>query len=505
MSLIKTAVHWRHGTFVLFCILALLGVLALFNLPLELQPGGDRPEISITTSYSGASPTEVEEIITRPIEEMMEQVQGVQEIRSSSASGRSTINMEFNWDTDINQRLLEILNKLQQVEALPPEAGESNVELVSGSSSPMMWVILMPKPGFTADDNHYRDLVDDIIEPRLRQVEGVGQFLVSGGRGREVEVVVDPKALADRNLTIADVVESLRNNNRDIRGGPLVVGRREYRVRTVSRARDVKDLEELVLRRDQAGTVYLRDVAEARMGRQIQDRAFIRENEPAVSIGVIRQSNANVPTISKGIREALVELEERFDQAGEGITFDIPYDENDYLKQSIAFVEGNLVAGAILAALVLLLFLGSLRTVAVIAITIPTALVIVFIVFLLLGRSLNVISLASLAFAVGMVVDCSIVVLENIFLHLQQGKSPVRAAIDGAEEVWGAMLASTLTNVAVFAPILLVKGEVGELFLDIGLGLSITALLSLFAAVTLVPMLAGLFLNQNEAQQMLAG
>ncbi|BAY83019.1 acriflavin resistance protein [Calothrix parasitica NIES-267] len=505
MNFIKTAVRWRHGTFVLFCILALFGVLSLLSLPLELRPGGDRPEITISTRYSGASPNEVEELITRPIEERLEEVQGIQEVTSRSASGVSTINLEFNWDSDIDRRLVDVLNKLQQVEELPREAGESNVEIVSGSSSPMMWTILVAKEGFTPNDEHYRDLVDDVIVPRFRQVQGVGQFSISGGREREVEVVVNPKALADRNLTIGDVVNALRSNNRDIRGGPLVLGRREYRVRTVSRSTDVKQLEDFVLRRDESGTVYLRDVATAQMGRKIQDRALIRDNEPAVAVGIVRQPNANVPEISKGIRQALVDLEERFDREGEGITFDIPYDENDYINQSISFVQGNLMMGAVLAAFILLLFLGSLRTVAVIAITIPTTLITVFIVFAALGRSLNVISLASLAFAVGMVVDNAIVVLENVFTHMQMGKPPVKAAIEGTEEVGGAMLASTLTTVAVFAPIVLVKGEAGQLFFDIGIGLSASVLFSLFAALTLVPMLSGLFLNQAEAQRILQG
>ncbi|MEO0373661.1 MAG: efflux RND transporter permease subunit, partial [Cyanobacteria bacterium P01_A01_bin.17] len=505
MSLIKTAVRWRHGTGVLFCLLALFGILALFQLPLELQPGGDRPEISITTPYLGASPAEVEDLVTRPIEERLEEVQGIQDITSSSGSGVSTINVEFDWDSDIDRSLVDVLNKLQQVEALPTEADESDVEVVSGSSDPMMWIILIPKQGFTADDHHYRDLVDDVVVPRFRQVQGVGQFLVSGGREREVEVVVDPKALADRNLTIGDVANSLRNNNQDIRGGPLVLGRREYRVRTISRIEDVKQLEDFVLRRDGSGTVYLGDVAKARMGRAIQDRALIRNNEPAVATGIIRQVGGNVPEISAGIREALVELEARFDREGEGITFDIPYDENDYINESISFVEGNLIIGAILAALVLLLFLGSLRTVGVIAIAIPTTLITVFIVFYALGRTLNVISLAGLAFAVGMVVDNAIVVLENVFTHMQRGKTPMKAAIDGTQEVGGAMLASTLTTVAVFAPIVLVTGEAGQLFFDIGLALSASVMFSLFAALTLVPMLAGLFLKRTEAEQMLAG
>ena len=505
MSLIKTAVRWRHGTGVLFCLLALFGILALFNLPLELQPGGDRPEISITTPYLGASPTEVENLVTRPIEERLEEVPGIEEVTSTSRAGISNINIEFAWDSDIDRSLVDVLNKLQQVEALPLEAGESDVEVVSGSSRPMMWVILMPKEGFTADDYHYRDLVDDVVVPRFRQVQGVGQFIVSGGRAREVEVVVDPKALADRNLTIGDVVNTLRNNNRDIRGGPLVLGRREYRVRTLSRINDVKQLEGFVLRRDQSGTVYLGDVAEARMGRAIRDRALIRNNEPAVAVGIIRQVGGNVPEISAGIREALVDLEARFDREGEGITFDIPYDENDYINESISFVQSNLIIGAFLAALILLLFLGSLRTVGVIAIAIPTTLITVFIVFYLLDRTLNVISLAGLAFAVGMVVDNAIVVLENVFTHMQQGKTPMKAAIAGTQEVGGAMLASTLTTVAVFAPIVLVTGEAGQLFFDIGLALSASVMFSLFAALTLVPMLAGLFLKRTEAERMLAG
>lgn len=502
MSLIKTAVKWRHGTGVLFCLLALFGTLALWQLPLELQPGGDQPELSITTTYSGASPAEVEDLITRPIEERLEEVPGVLEITSTSGAGLSTINVEFEEGGDINRNLVDVLNKLQQVEALPPEAGESNVEVVSSNSSPMMWIVLTPKEGFSSDENHYRDLVDDIIVPRFRQVQGIGQMIISGGTAREVEVVVDPKALADRNLTIGDVVTTLRNNNRDIRGGPLVLGRREYRVRTVSRIEEVGQLEEFVLRRDEQGTVYLGDVAEARMGRAIPDRALLRNNEPAVGIGIVRQVGGNTPDISEGIHQALKELEQRFDRQNEGITFDITYDENDYINDSISFVQSNLFIGALLASFILVLFLGSLRTVAVIIISIPTTLITVFIVFHALGRSLNVISLAGLAFAVGMVVDNAIVVLENVFSHMQKGKAPMRAAIDGTQEVAGAMLASTLTTVAVFIPIVLVTGEAGQLFFDIGIALSASVLISLFSALTLVPMLAGLFLHQREAEQM---
>ncbi|MUG95634.1 MMPL family transporter [Scytonema sp. UIC 10036] len=503
MNFIETAVRWRHGTFVLFCLLALFGVLSLLNLPLELQPGGDRPEITITTSYPGAAPSEVEDLITRPIEERMEEVLGVQEITSSSRAGISSITLEFTWNSDVNGRLVDVINKLQQVQDLPEEANESDVELVGGNNSPMMWVALTPKPGFKSDPDHYRDLVEDTIVPRLRRVEGVGQFIIPGGREREVEVRVDPKALADRNLTIGDVVRVLRENNRDIRGGPLVLGRREYRVRTVSRSQRLEQIEGFILRRDNSGTVYLRDVAQVQMGRKPLDSALVFNNNSTVAMGIIRRVGANVPEVSKGIRATLAELEQQFDRAGEEIRFVYNYDENEYINQSVALVQGNLVSGALLATIVLVLFLGSMRTVAVIALTIPTTLVTVFIVMAMLGRSLNIISLAGLAFAVGMVVDNAIVVIENVFTHMQRGKTPMKAAIEGTQEVWGAMLGSTLTNVVVFFPLVLVQGEAGQLFADMAIALSCSSLFSLFAALTLVPMLSGLFLKQSEAMQML--
>lgn len=503
MSLIKTAVRWRHGTFVLFILLALLGILALLNLPLELQPGGDRPEITIRTPYLGAAPIEVEDLVTRAIEEQMEQVQGVQEVSSISLNGLSVITLEFEEGNNLNDRLVDVINRLQQADSLPEEADESNVELVGGNSSPMMWIAMLPKEGSESDADRYRDLVDEVIVPRLRQVNGVGQFLTSGGRQREVEMLVNPQALTDRNLTIGDVVRVLQENNRDIRGGPLELGRREYRVRTLSRSQELEQMEAFILRRDASGTVYLRDVATVQMGRRSRDSALVFNDTETVALGVVRQVGANVPNVATGVRAALTELEAQFDQEGEGIQFIYNYDESEYINQSISFVQSNLVTGALLATAVLLLFLGSMRTVAVIALTIPITLIMVFIVISLLGRTLNIISLAGLSFAVGMVVDNAIVVLENIFTHMQRGKPPLQAAIDGTQEVWAAMLGSTLTNVVVFVPLIMVTGEVGQLFVDMAIALSFSSLFSLFAAITLVPMLSGLFLKQSEALQMM--
>jgi hydrophobic/amphiphilic exporter-1 (mainly G- bacteria), HAE1 family len=505
MKLIETAVRWRHGTFVAFCLLALFGIFSLLNLPLELQPGGDRAEITISTPYPGAGPNEVEDLITRPIEEQMEAVQEIREISSSSRAGRSSITLEFNDGVDMDDRLLDVVNRLQQVRSLPLEAQESSVEQVGGSSSPMMWIPMVPKSGSVSNPDRYRDLAEDVILPRLRQVQGVGQFLVVGGQEREVEVKVNPQALADRNLSIGDVVRTLRENNRDIRGGPLVLGRREYRVRTVSRSQDLTDLQGFILRRDASGTVFLRDVATVQLGRKVQSSALLFNDQPTVAIGVIRQGGANVPTVSQGVRQAIQELEQQFDRQGEGIGFVYNYDENEYVSQSVLLVQENLIGGAVLAVLVLLLFLGSMRTVAVVGLTIPITMVTVFIALSLLDRTLNIISLAALGFASGMVVDNAIVVVENVFTHMQNGKTPLQAAIDGTKEMAGGLVGATLTNIAVFAPLALVKGEIARLFGDMAIAITAAALFSLLAAVTLVPMLSGLFLNREEAMQVLDG
>ncbi len=500
MSMIERIVRWRHGTFVVFALIALFGTLALFNLPLELQPGGDRPEISISTSYLGAGPNEVEDLITRPIEEVMESVEGVQEITSTSAPGRSSINLEFEWGTDPDERLLDVINKLQRVRNLPAEAGDPNVSVASTSSSPMIWLVMVPKEGRIADANDYRDLVNDILEPALRRVQGVSSFIIAGGQEREVEVRVDPQALADREVTISQVTNAIRQTNRDIRGGPLVVGRREYRVSTVSRADQISDLDGIVLRRDALGTVFLGDVAQVSLGRKVKDSVLLFNSQESVAIGIIRQVGANVPEVSQGVRDTLERVQKTFDDLDAGVEFRTAYDESNYIDQSVALMRNNLLTGALLAVLVLLLFLGSPRSVAVIALTIPTAMVSVFLVMTVLGRSLNIISLAGLGFAVGMIVDNAIVVLENVFSHLQQGKRPIRAAIDGTTEVGTAMLGSTMTTVAVFTPIVLVQGEAGQLFTDVAITLASAVLFSLFTALTLVPMLCGLFLNQDEVK-----
>ncbi|MFM7614988.1 MAG: efflux RND transporter permease subunit, partial [Synechococcales cyanobacterium] len=204
--------------------------------------------------------------------------------------------------------------------------------------------------------------------------------------------------------------------------------------------------------------------------------------------GIIRQVGANVPAVSRGVRQVIAQTQSELDRLNLGVQFSYNYDESDYITQAVSLVQQNLFSGALLAVLILILFLGSMRTVAVVALTIPTSLVSVFIIMAFTGRTLNIISLAALGFASGMVVDSAIVVIENIFTHLQQGKGPVRAAIDGTHEVWGALVGSSLTNVAVFLPLALVQGEVAQLFIDMTITMTAATGFSLLSAITIVPM-----------------
>ena len=366
MNYVNTAVRWRHGTLSFYVLLVLFGIIALRSLPMELQPGGDIPQISITTRYAGAGPAEVEDLITRPLEDVLEEVEGIKEMTSSSASGTSTINIEFEWGTDTKQKLIEVINMVNQSQTMPEEASEPDIQIASGAAgaNAVMWLVLKEArdTGDDVEPDRFRDLVEEEFIPELRRVQGTSRFIKVGGREKEIEVRVDPQKLAARGLSISAVTEALRRNNRDVRGGPLVSGRREYRVSTKSRAKTVEQLSETVLRRDRTGSVLLSDVAEVVVGRQFQDSFFLFNGRPAAAIGIVRQNGANVPVLAQNLRDTLKDLESRLQSRGENVAVDIAYDESEYVGQSVALVQNNLLMGAVLATLVLLLFLGSFRT-----------------------------------------------------------------------------------------------------------------------------------------------
>lgn len=487
MKLIQFCVRYPVSVWVGILLAVLFGGIAVSRLPLQMIPTVDRPEITVETEYRGAGPLEVERELTRRTEEKLNSVENLREMTSTSVEGKSTIVLKFDWGVNKDIARLDVSEKLDLVTDRPVDAEEPQIRaLNTDEETPIAWVIVeSPR-----DLNEVWEEVEDVIVPRFERVAGVGAVWRFGGQKREVHVLLDQRAMAARGVTIADVRDAIVRENRTTKGGQISEGKQRTIVRTMGEFTDLRQVEDVVVRpsRDDRGVVYLRDVARAVFGHEERDFAVRTNGRPAIGLGVLRRSGANTIDVMRGVKAALAQLNETY--RDKGITLTPVYDETEYIDESVALVTRNILVGSALAVVVLLLFLRSFSSVLVIGLAIPVSVISTFVVLAALGRSLNIISLAGLAFASGMVVDNAVVVLENIVRHREMGKDRVRAALDGATEVWGALVASTLTTVAVFLPILFVAQEAGQLFRDIAIAISAAVLLSLLASVTVVPMLS---------------
>ncbi|MDH3505486.1 MAG: efflux RND transporter permease subunit, partial [Nitrospirota bacterium] len=333
-----------------------------------------------------------------------------------------------------------------------------------------------------------------VIAPRLERVGGVGALWRFGGQDREVHVLLDPKAMVARGVTISDVRAAIRRENRNTKGGDLSEGKRRHMVRTLGQFTDIAQIENVIVRQNQNRPVYIRDIGRARFGYEDRDFSVRTNGRPAIGLGVLRRSGANTMDVMKGLKTEIAYLNDRLYE-GKDIRLNMVYDETEYIDDSVKLVTNNIYLAVSLAVVVLLIFLRSLSSIVVVAVAIPVSVIATFVFLGIFDRTLNIITLAGLAFASGMVVDNAIVVLENIYRHREMGKNAFQAALEGAQEVWGAILASTLTTVAVFVPVLFVEHEAGQLFRDIAIAISVAVSLSLVVSLTVVPMLAARLLS----------
>ena len=485
MTLIAFCVRYPVTVIVGMILALLFGVIALVRLPIQMTPTVERPEISVETVYRGAAPQEVENEIIDRQEEKLISVQDLQELVSTSHEGRGVVTLRFDWGVNKDVARLEVSEKLDLVQDIPDDAERPVIRAVSSDEeSPIAWIVITTK----RDVNEVRQEAEDAIKPRLERVEGVGAVWLFGGQEREVHVILDYQAMSARGLTIQQVRDALLRENRNTKGGNIDEGKRRLLVRTLGQFTDLKAIEDTIVATHDGHTVYVRDVASVRFGLKERDRSIRQAGDPTVGFGVVRRTGANTVEVMKGVKRELAYLNAIY--ADKGMQFEQVYDETDYIYDAVSLVTENVYEASLLTVIVLLFFLRSFSSILVIGLSIPISVVTTFIVLNALGRSLNIVMLAGLAFAVGNVVDNSIVVLENIFRHREMGKSRVQAALDGANEVWSAILASTLTNLAVFLPIILMKDEVGQLFRDIAIATSISTVLSLGCALTIVPMMA---------------
>lgn len=478
----------------------LFGLLSLFRIPVQLVPDVEKPQITVETRWIGASPEEVEQEIIHEQEEMLKSVENLRKLTSKSFNGRGQILLEFVVGVDKSAALLDVANKLDQVQEYPENVDEPVIKTVNTGDRPIAWFTLRTLPGNDTAVNELRDFAEDHIESRFERVPGVANSNIYGGAERELQVIIDPHALASWQLTILDVRRALVSSNTNISGGDIEEGKNRFVVRTLGQFKSVEEIENLVITKRDDIPVYVRDIADVQLGYKKLE-AFVRQkNESSIAINAQREVGANVLVVMDGLKKACSELNENL-LRGRGLALEQVYDETEYIKSSIGLVRQNVVVGGLLAVMVLLLFLRSWRSTLVIGLAIPISAIGTFLMVTLMGRSLNVVSLAGIAFAVGMVVDSAIVVLENIFRHWQSGEDPFEAAYKGTTEVWGAVLASTLTTIGVFIPIILVEQEVGQLFRDIALAISFAVGLSLIVAITVIPTAAARILSHGKRSE----
>lgn len=559
-------------------LMALFGGVALLRMPMQLTPEVQTPTITVETRWPGASPQEVEQEIVIEQEEQLKGVEGLTKMSSESTDSLGRITLEFLVGTQMEQSVVDVIGRLEQVPEYPEDSDKPVISTANANNSPIAWFILSPRYPTPADFDAFekkhpelaepiarvrkskteglgmmrlrllakehpqvaellpppdmdvtklRRFAEDEIEARFERVAGISQSNVIGGLEDELQVVLDPEKLAARQLTIADVRNVLRGQNQDTSGGDYWEGKRRYVVRTLGQFRSPEQVEQQLLAIRDGNPVYVRDVAEVKLGYKKADGLVRRFGESSIAVNALRETGANVLDAMEGLQEVNVEL-----NAGilkqKGLQLTQVYDETEYIYSSVNLVQENIFVGGALTMVVLMLFLhlgvrtliavpliiGSAiasaylspwffvvtmaliigagfwfaRGALVVGLAIPTSIIGTFLILGMLGRSLNVVSLAGMAFAVGMLVDNAVVVLENVYRRWDNGEPPFTAAVRGTTEVWGAILSSTLTTIAVFLPIVFVEEEAGQLFRDIAMAISAAVGLSMLISMTLIPM-----------------
>lgn len=469
-------------------IVCVLGVLAAMRVPVQMIPDLEVRTVSIETSWPGATPQDVEKEILIEQEEYLRTLPNLQRLESTASSSRAEIELDFPFGIDMTQTLIQVNNALNQVPTYPENVDEPRIYANSFSANSFMYFGISPLPGNPRklDMIMMRDFVVDNVRTRLSGVAGVSQVNVSGGAERQIRILLDPTQLADRALTIPDVRDAIRARNRDISGGEIEGGKRRYLLRTLGRFDDIAGLEDLIIDRQGDSVIRLRDVATVELHHS-EVRNFANLNgEPILFASVNREAGSNVIDIKYAMLAAVERVNDDVLEPA-GMHMRLISEDAAYVEASIRNVWLNLSLGALFATAVMFIFLRSARATAVGVLGIPICTIAAFIGLLAAGRTINVISLAGVAFAIGMTLDNSIVVVEAIELKRRQGLDRFRAAVEGVKSVWTAVLASTLTTILVFLPVLFIREEAGQLYSDIAIAISASILASMLVAITLIP------------------
>ncbi len=487
MSIPRIAIQRPVTMFMMSAVIVLLGAISLMRLPVDLMPDVSYPSLTIRVGYAGVGPREIEESVTRPIEQAVSAVAGLDQMNSSSAEGSSTVRLNFVWGTDLAEAAEDVRSRIDRIRARLPEDAEPPVIFKFDSTSfPIM--SLAVEGDF--DPVQLRELAERTIAPRLERVNGIAAVSTSGGLRRQIRIELSKEKTTALGLPVDRVVSVLRTENQNIPVGEINEGTLTYLVRSQGQFASIQEIGDLVVLTRDGVPVYMRDIATIRDTTE-DFRNFVRVNgKPGVQMRVTKQSGQNTVAVADRVKEEI----ERINREVPGVRLTVTNDSSIFIRQSIASVTDAVMSGSVLVVLIIFAFLRSFRSTLIICVSIPISIIGTFALLYFGGYTLNTMTFGGLALGVGMIVDASIVVLENAQRHLEMGKDRVTAAIDGSEEIWSAILASTLTHVAVFVPLFFLAGFSSILFKQLSIVIIFSLTMSLFVAVTVVPVLCSLLM-----------
>ena len=491
---IKQAIDKPIAVIALIFLSILFGYVALQNIPIQMTPDIEKPIYQVRVNWPGASPADVDREIVNRLEQELSSLNGIEELSSQSRTGRATITLTYSLEQDMDKALILLLNKLSGVTGLPNDSKTPTIRTSNSDDSPIARLALLARDGYKIDLESLGKFVEsDIVQP-LGRTKGVSEVTFNGGGKREMRILVDPEKMVRFKITLSEVIDALRTSSTLQSVGTVSEGKRSYPVRTELIAYTREKAAEIVIRTDisSEGTIVpllLSDIAEIEL--KIQKRSSFRRlnGEKAVILNVLREQGTNVVSTMSRLKKQINALNESNLNA-RGLDLRVIFQETTYISSAIDLVKQNIWIGGCLAISILILFLRSIIPTAIIFIAIPVSVIGTFVAIAGLGLSINVISLAGLAFSIGMVVDASIVSMENIFRLRQKGQNAMDAAFNGARQVWAPILGSALTTVIVFIPVVMLKLPVGQLFRDIGIAISVSVLISVIVSVTVIPTLA---------------
>jgi len=486
MDLIKFSIKNPVTIIVSVLIVVMFGVLSLDKLPYQLTPNVTKPEIKITTNWGGATPYEIEREIIEEQEDVLKSLNNLLEYESSAKDNYGEITLTFKLGTNIQRALLDVSNKLNEVSSYPTNVDKPIIKMAS--ASPIIWTMLQTKDDNPRHIDEYKSFFENELRAHIERVDGVSDLMVLGGREKQMDIILDTKKLASYSLNIDQVIKTLQSENVDVSAGTQDISRRSYRVRTVSKFATTADIEDILIYSDRQTRIKLKDIASVSFGYEDPTSVSMYFGKDGIFFGVQPSANANTVALTNEV-EAVVNKLNAGILNDKGLNIKWIYDQRPYIVGAVDLVQQNIIIGGVLAIFILILFLRSISPTAVVAVAIPISVIGTFIVLDMMGRSLNTISLAGISFAVGMLVDSAIVVLENIDRHRKMGKSLGEAAYVGASEVWGALIASASTTIAVFLPIIFLQDEAGQLFKDIAIAVVASVTFSLFVSISVIPML----------------